>query len=163
MRIRNIFAKNKRDFIIGAVFYPLGDLIGSVFLNSYSLTRTLGLVAVGALIYAIEIPAYFAWIERRIGPAKAFKMQATKTLLAALYFNPIWIFRHAAFIAIFSGAYSTIGWGLLSSSLFSFLYLFPVSICVNHVIQNWLPLRYRFFASSIFSVCVAVYYALSTV
>ncbi len=84
-----------------------------------------------------------------------------RTGLALLYFNPLWIARHLLFIALLTGNTSSIGWGLLRLGAISFAVNIPVAFTANFLIQNMVPLRWRFFSSAVFSSLMAVYYALS--
>jgi hypothetical protein len=55
----------KSNIIRGALIYSSGDLIATLLLGEFSSARLLGMMALGATLYAFEIPNYFAWIERR--------------------------------------------------------------------------------------------------
>ncbi|WP_204336750.1 hypothetical protein [Cryomorpha ignava] len=121
----------------------------------------MGIMLVGATLYAFEIPNYFAWIEKRTLSLSGIKKTLAKTGLAIAYFNPIWIFRHLAFIKLFSGNYAQINGNLLRIAFWSFLLNIPISFLANYLIQNKVKLDWRFIASAIFSAIMAVYYALS--
>ncbi|WP_217701394.1 hypothetical protein [Tenacibaculum aiptasiae] len=84
-----------------------------------------------------------------------------KTGLAIAYFNPLWIFRHLAFIKLFTGNYDLINSQLLIIACWSFLANIPISFIANYLIQNKIRLDWRFMASAIFSALMAIYYALS--
>jgi hypothetical protein len=86
-----------------------------------------------------------------------------KTFLAILYFNPLWIARHMLFILIFTQRINELSWNILVVAFWSFLVNIPISITGNYVIQNMVPLKYRFPASATFSALLAVYYAMSMV
>ena len=116
---------------------------------------------VGATIYAFEIPNYFAWIDKKTTQLAGFKQTLAKTGLAIAYFNPFWIFRHLAFIKLFSGNYFDINSNLLAIAFLSFLVNIPISFIANYMIQNKVKLDWRFLASAIFSAIMAIYYALS--
>lgn len=147
---------NFADVRRGVIIYPLGDTIAALLMNEFSITRLLGMILVGGLIYSLEIPAWFSWInERYIG------MQ--RTLMAMLYFNPLWIARHLFFIFLFSGQISMIHWSILNIALKAFAVNLPVAFAANYIIQNKLPLSWRFFSSAVFSSLMAIYYALSRV
>lgn len=118
-------------------------------------------MAVGATFYAFEIPNYFAWIEKRTFSLTGIQKTLVKTGLAIAYFNPIWIFRHLAFIKIFSGNYAQINGNLMRIAFWSFLANIPISFIANYMIQNKVKLDLRFIASAIFSAIMAIYYALS--
>jgi len=154
----------RRDVLNGAVIYAAGDTVAAAILGQLSVTRLLGMMLVGATVYALEIPNYFRWIDRRSeGMPRGLRFAAARTGLALLYFNPLWIARHLLFIAFFSGRWHTIGWGLLHTAFLSWLFNVPLSAIGNAVIQVALPFRWRFVGSAIFSGLMAVYYALSGV
>jgi hypothetical protein len=143
------------DVLRGLTIYAIGDTIATLILGEFLWTRLAGLMAVGGLVYAWEIPNYFRWIDRR--PIGRWR----RTALAILYFNPLWIARHVAFIHLFSGRLDLLNLDLLRVGTLSFLCNLPVSLAGNYVIQNVIPLRYRFISSAIFSTMLAVYYAIS--
>ena len=66
------------------------------------------MILVGATIYAFEIPNYFSWIDKKTTQLTGLKKTLSKTSLAIAYFNPLWIFRHLAFIKLFSGNFNDI-------------------------------------------------------
>lgn len=146
----------KSDVIRGLIIYPLGDTIAAVILNEFSLYRLLGMMIVGSLIYSLEIPAWFSYINRKFTGIQ-------RTLMAILYFNPLWIARHLIFIFLFTGEISAVHWSVLSIALLSFAVNLPVAFVANYLIQNKLSLRWRFFYSAVFSSLMAIYYALSRV
>lgn len=115
----------------------------------------------GAILYSFEIPNYFAWIDKITKSYEGTKKILVKTGLAIAYFNPLWIFRHLAFIKLFSGDYDQINGNLLLIASMSFLVNIPISVIANYMIQNKVRLDWRFMASAIFSALMAVYYALS--
>ncbi|MFZ2901003.1 MAG: hypothetical protein WA004_20395 [Saprospiraceae bacterium] len=147
----------RANVIRGAVIYTAGDTVAALILGDFLWTRMLGISLVGALVYALEIPHYFQWIDRRQTTA------LSRTALAMLYFNPLWIARHLFFIYLFSGQMEEVGWGLLAVAGYSFLANIPLSLLGNYVVQNVVRLPWRFFASAVFSALMAVYYALSAV
>ncbi|WP_272148534.1 hypothetical protein [Tenacibaculum aiptasiae] len=73
----------------------------------------------------------------------------------------MWIFRHLAFIKLFTGNYDLINSQLLIIACWSFLANIPISFIANYLIQNKIRLDWRFMASAIFSALMAIYYALS--
>lgn len=119
------------------------------------------MILVGATFYAFEIPNYFDWIVKKTVHQKGLKATLSKTGLAILYFNPLWIARHLLFIKLFSGQFESIGWNLLEIAFWSFLANILISFIANYVIQNQFILKWRFLASAIFSALMAIYYALS--
>ena len=130
-------------------------------LDEFSLTRLLGMMLVGATVYAIEIPNYFDWIVKKTQFLNGFKATLAKTRLAIAYFNPLWIARHLLFIKVFSVQFEAIGWNLLEIAFWSFLANILISFIANYIIQNRFKLKWRFLGSAIFSAIMAIYYALS--
>lgn len=116
---------------------------------------------VGATVYAIEIPNYFKWIDKKTSKLRGVQLTLTKTTLAIAYFNPLWIYRHLLFIKLFSGSFDEIQVGLIEVALLSFLVNIPISFVANYLIQNKITLQWRFIASATFSALMAIYYALS--
>lgn len=149
------------NILRGALIYSAGDTIAAILLDEFSLYRLLGMVFIGATIYAIEIPNYFAWIDKRTVSYKGIQKTLAKTGLAIAYFNPIWIWRHLLFIKLFSGNLDQINWQLGYIACISFLVNIPISFIANYGIQNKIKLRWRFLASATFSALMAIYYALS--
>ncbi|WP_197539912.1 hypothetical protein [Winogradskyella sp. PG-2] len=123
--------------------------------------RLLGMVFIGATVYALEIPNYFDWIIKKTQHLKGLKANLTKTGLAILYFNPIWIARHLLFIKLFLGQDESILWDVFRIACWSFLVNIPISFIANYIIQNRFKLKWRFLGSAIFSALMAIYYALS--
>ncbi|MGJ8744878.1 hypothetical protein [Polaribacter sp.] len=151
----------KQNILKGALIYSAGDTIAALLLQEFSIYRVLGMMCVGATVYAFEIPNYFSWIEHKTAKLSGIKKTISKTSLAILYFNPLWIFRHLAFIKLFSGNYEVINSSLLQIALVSFLVNIPISYIANYTIQNNIKLDWRFIASAIFSAIMAIYYAAS--
>ncbi len=119
------------------------------------------MMLVGATFYAFEIPNYFDWIVKKTQGLKGLKATLTKTVLAVLYFNPLWIARHLLFIKLFSCQFEAIGFNLLEIACWSFLVNIPISFLANYIIQNRFKLKWRFLGSAVFSAMMAIYYALS--
>lgn len=151
--------------IRGLVIYPLGDAIAQLILGDINLLRVLVLSLVGGFIYSYEIGKWFGYIQQK------FKQPLVKTAMAVLYFNPLWIARHFLFIELvlnpelFFNA-STVGEQLtkiLVLGLKSFAGGVLVSLIANYLIQNKVPLNYRFLLSATFSALMGIYYALSKV
>ena len=116
---------------------------------------------IGATFYAFEIPNYFDWIVKKTEHLKGLKATLTKTGLAIMYFNPLWIARHLLFIKLFSGEMEAIGWNLMQIAFWSFVVNIPISFIANYIIQNRFKLKWRFLGSAVFSAIMAIYYALS--
>ena len=163
-----------KNIITGMLIYGVGDTIAALLAGEFVLSRLLGMSFVGALIYSVEIPHYFRWVEKRT--AKGVDIEVSrlgselflssiprslfKTFLALLYFNPLWIMRHFLFIALFTGEIHSIFFSLFSIALNSFLIAIPVTITANFIIQNIIELKHRFIASALFSCAMAIYYPL---
>jgi len=123
--------------------------------------RLFGMAVLGGTLYALEIPNYFAWIEKKTASFTGWKKTLGKTGLAIAYFNPLWIFRHLVFIKIFTSQFDQINMNLLKIAGLSFLVNIPISLVANYFIQNKIKLNWRFLASAIFSALMAIYYAFS--
>ena len=93
----------KSNILRGAIIYSAGDTIASLLLGEFVWSRLLGMVFIGATVYAFEIPNYFHWIDKKTVNQSGISKTLRKTALAILYFNPIWIARHLFFIKLFSG------------------------------------------------------------
>ncbi len=151
----------RSNIIRGAIIYSAGDTIAALLLNEFSWYRLLGMVCIGATIYAFEIPNYFNWIDKKTKDFSNYKLTLVKTGLAIAYFNPFWVFRHLIFIKLFTGNLNQIDVSLFQIALWSFLANIPISFIANYLIQNKVRLNWRFLASAIFSAIMAIYYALS--
>lgn len=147
--------------ITGAVFYTAGDSIAAILSDEFSWLRVLGMVVIGGLLYAWEIPAYFRFIDRLSGKYTGWRASVLRMVLAQVYFNPIWILRHLAMIKLLLLRTDLVNTSLLQIAWYSFLWNIPVSLFANYVIQNVVPERFRFLANASFSGMMAVYYALS--
>ena len=159
-RLKNL-EYTKSNILRGALIYSTGDAIASILLNEFSIYRLLGMMLIGATIYALEIPNYFAWIDRKTTSFIGLKRTLVKTGLAIAYFNPIWIWRHLLFIKLFSWNWEQINVNLFFIASISFLVNIPISFIANYIIQNKIKLSWRFISSAIFSALMAIYYALS--
>lgn len=153
----------KNDILRGALIYCIGDTIAALILNEFTILRMAGIVFIGATLYAFEIPNYFAWIEKKVPESKTFIDSINRTLLALLYFNPLWIARHLLFINLLKGNFNELSLSLISIGFYSFLVNIPFSIMMNYIIQNKISLKWRFVASASFSSMMAIYYAFSEV
>ena len=153
----------RSNIVRGMLIYPLGDALAAGILGQFSIVRMLGMTVLGGTLYAWEIPLVFRWIDRHV-PVGSHRWAALRrSLLAVLYFNPLWIARHLLFIKLFSGAWEEVRWSLLAVGMRSFLVNVPIALAGNHVIQNIVPREHRFAASAIFSGLMALYYAMSAV
>jgi len=159
--MKNRLLYTRLNVIRGAFIYSIGDSIAALLLNEFSWVRLLGMVLIGATIYAFEIPNYFNWIERKTKGFSKHKLTLAKASLAIAYFNPIWIFRHLLFIKLCTKQLDQIDISLFQIALWSFLVNIPISFIANYLIQNKVHLNWRFVASAIFSAVMAIYYALS--
>ena len=151
----------RSDILRGGLIYTIGDTIAALIAQEFSWVRVAGILLIGATIYAFEIPNYFRWIDRKTVGIAGWRSSLRRTLLAMLYFNPLWIARHILFIKLITGAFEEIGWGLIAVGAISFLVNVPLSLAANYLIQNKIPLKHRFLASAIFSGLMAIYYSLS--
>ena len=147
----------------GLIIYGAGDAFAALILGEFSTGRLIGMAALGASLYALEIPNWFRYIDRRVPLTASWRSVILRTGLALLYFNPLWIARHLLFIALFSGDSRLIGWSLITTGLWSFLVNIPVTILANYWIQVRVSGKQRFTASALFSAGMAVYYAFSGV
>lgn len=150
-----------KNIIKGGIIYSVGDTIAALILDEFLWTRLFGMMIIGMTVYAFEIPNYFKWIDKKTTGMEGLKLSLSKTALAILYFNPLWIARHLLFIKLFSQNLDAINWELLNIALISFIVNIPISFIANLIIQNKIPLKGRFVASAIFSGLMAIYYALS--
>ena len=147
---------------VGGVVYALGDSIASLVTGDFQYQRMLGMLILGGGLLAWEIPTYFQYLERRFNQP-GYMIAIKRTVLAALFFNPLWIARHMLFIKVFAGRWQEIALDILVISTQSFIYCFPVSLLVNYIIQNKVSLKWRFVVSSFYSALMAIYFALSGV
>lgn len=145
----------------GMLIYSIGDTAAAVLLNEFSAFRLLGMMLIGSTIYAVEIPNYFLWIDKKFPHKGNSSGVIYRTLLAILYFNPLWISRHLLFIKIFTLNTDQIDFYLLTLGAASFVVNIPISVAANYIIQNFIKYKNRFLASAVFSSLMAVYYALS--
>jgi len=155
------FQLSGKDILRGALIYVSGDTVASLILNEFMWGRFIGIMMIGATIYAFEIPNYFQWINSRMIRQEGFWQSLIKTGLAILYFNPLWIARHLLLIQLFSGQWHAVSWDILRIASWSFLVNIPLLLIANYIIQNMINLKYRFQASAFFSAIMAVFYALS--
>ena len=150
-----------RNSLQGMAIYTAGDLVAQIVLQQVQLSRVLGVMLLGGTLYALEIPNWFAFIDRRVTTQQPTRRALQRTGLALLYFNPLWIARHLLFLRLFSGGWQTVTSDLLRLGLLSWLANLPIAVCANWLIQVRVPLRWRFLASATFSGLMAVYYAVS--
>lgn len=145
----------------GMLIYTLGDLTAQLLLQQVHIGRVLGVMVMGATIYAVEIPTWFAFIDRRVTTQLPSRRAVQRTVLALLYFNPLWIARHLFCLKLFAGEVVTPD--LARVAMLSWLANLPIAVLANLLIQVKVPLRWRFVASATFSGLMAVYYAMSAV
>ena len=155
------FIYTRANIVRGLLIYTIGDTVAALIQGNFSLTRMLGMMLIGATVYAFEVPNYFQYIARKITGPNSFLNSLKRTGMSMLYFSPLWVARHLIFIKLFSGQWHEISWNLLRVASLSFMYNIPVSASANYFIQNKLPLHYRFMGSAVFSALMAVYYALA--
>ena len=149
------------NIIRGGLIYSIGDTIAALISNEFDWARALGILVIGATIYAFEIPNYFKWIDKKVNGKNGLKSSLIRTLLAMMFFNPLWIARHILFIKLLLGQSNQIGWNLITIGAISFLINIPISLAANYLIQNKVALKYRFLVSAVFSGLMAIYYSLS--
>lgn len=177
-------ANNKRnpyfDIFVGLMMYPMGDLIGQVITGDISLWRTIAVALIGAFLYRLEIPRWFAyldhlrWNNRGSSPLTMITrldQDGTRRLNwlgktggAMLYFNPLWIARHVFIITLATTAWAELTltvalWQALSVGLKSFITNLPFSIAGNFIVQQCLPLRFRFMGSATLTMLFTIKYA----
>ncbi|HDN26445.1 MAG TPA: hypothetical protein ENG03_05010 [Thioploca sp.] len=150
-----------QNILNGVIIYSVGDSIAALILDDFSISRWLGMMLVGGTFYALEVPNYFRWIDSKTANGGNLLDSVKRTMLAMLYFNPVWIARHLFFIHLFSGNGHQMSWTLITVSIWSFVVNIPISLLGNHIIQNKLPYHWRFFGSAVFSGLLAIYYAFS--
>jgi hypothetical protein len=149
-----------KDSIAGGLIYCAGDSAATLITGNFSYLRMLGMLLLGASLYAIEIPAYFRWLNRYFNQP-GYLNAVKRMFMAAAFFNPLWIARHLVFIYLFSGQWQSISLHLLYIATTSFFYCLPVALPVNFIIQNNIKLSWRFIASSVFSAFMAIYFSMS--
>lgn len=153
---------NQKECLTGLLIYAAGDTCACLILQQFMWMRLAGMMLLGATLYAWEIPAWFSWIDRRtVYFSRGIRLVVTRTFWALVYFNPLWIARHLAFIAVFSRQFETLHLSLFQTAALSWLVNIPISIIGNAVVQGVMPLKWRFVGSATFSGLLAVYYALS--
>lgn len=158
MKIMKMRLYTSRDLLTGLLIYGIGDLTASLLTDELSLLRAVGMALVGTCLYGLEIPHYFRWVERQTRGLSGAKLVASKTALAMLYFNPLWVVRHLAIISWLNGENFELV--ILPIALKSFVSALPLTIVANIVIQNLIALKYRFMASALFSCFMAITYPL---
>ncbi len=151
----------RSEIIKGAITFGVFDTIAAIILGEFSWLRLFGMTLIGGSIYAIEIPSFFAWIENKSKSMSQSGGKWFKTLMTVAYFNPLWIARHMCFIYLLNQ--QSISWDVLGAAWQSFVYGMPVSVVINYLIQNQVPIKHRFLVSSLFSGCMAIFYAVSAV
>jgi hypothetical protein len=171
---KNKLPEKKKKILInilaGLFIYTIGDTVAALLLGEYSILRVLGISFVGVFIYRVEILFYFEWLKNHYPSSfsspwygKNSFISWKKTLLAVLYFNPLWIARHLVFIKLFSGQFQQINTELLVISFWAFAANLPFSLPANFFIQNKFSIKWRFAGSAVFSAIMTIYYALSEV
>jgi len=151
-----------RNAWMGGVVYAAGDTFATFLTGEFLYQRLVGMLILGGTLYALEIPTYFHYLDRRIH-GKSLLNSLKRMLFSTLFFNPLWIARHLIFIECFAGKWQAIDLDILLIATHSFVYALPVALLVNYMIQNKTPLDWRYVASSTFSAFMAVYFALSEV
>jgi hypothetical protein len=153
---------SRANIIRGALIYAAGDTIACLITGDFMLSRVLGMMLIGGTVYAFEIPNYLLYLnDKNFG--SDYKAKIIRGLLFHIYFNPLWIARHLLMIALISLDFNSIGFELISIGWYSFIYSTPFVLPANFVLQNYIPYKWRFISSAIFSGIMAVYYALSRI
>jgi len=121
-----------------------------------------GILFLGGLVYAFEIPNYLKWLSRKFYKDDVYT-KIFSTVLFTLYFNPLWIARHLLVLNLFKGNFNQINWDLLKVGLDSFIYSFFFTLPINYLIINKVPVKWKFGITAVFSSSMAIFYALSEV
>ncbi len=153
---------SRSDMIRGAIIYSIGDTIAQLIVHNFSYTRLLGIIFLGGIVYAFEIPNYLYWLNKKFSDNK-FSTKILAAVLFTLYFNPFWIARHILVLDFFQGSWGQINWHLLQIGWESFIYSVIFVVPFNYLIANVIPYRWRFISTGVFSGIMAIYYALSAV
>lgn len=153
---------SRTNILRGSIIYGIGDTIAALISGDFLITRLIGMMLIGGTVYAFEIPNFLHYLNEKID-VNSFKGKMIRATLFHLYFNPLWIARHLLMISLISMQFNEVGWGLITIGWYSFLYSTPFVFPANYAIQNLIPYKWRFTASSTFSGIMAVYYALSEV
>ena len=78
----NLHLKNlqytKANILRGALIYSAGDMVASILLDEFTLYRLIGMMLLGATVYAFEIPNYFQWIVKKTQHLTGNKLTFTK-------------------------------------------------------------------------------------
>lgn len=146
----------------GLLIYAGGDTLAALILGEFSLIRLLAVAVTGATLYALEAPNWFHLIDRIAPPRPGWRTGLARTALALAYFNPLWIARHLAILALAGGGLGALDAGLFVTAGWAFAVNIPLALGANFLIQNAMPASWRFTASALFSALMAVYYAMST-
>ena len=122
----------------------------------------MGILFLGGLVYAFEIPNYLRWLAKKFYKDELYT-KILSSVLFTLYFNPLWIARHLLILNLFKGNFDQITWDLLRIGFDSFIYSFFFTLPVNYIIINKIPVKWKFAVTAVFSSSMAVFYALSEV
>ena len=122
----------------------------------------MGILFLGGLIYALEIPNYLKWLNKKFSEDR-FSIKFLSAVLFTLYFNPLWIARHLLVLNVFKGNFNQVNLNLLKIGLDSFIYSFFFTLPVNYIIINKIPFKWKFTVTAVFSSSMAIYYAVSEV
>ena len=152
---------SKSNIIGGILIYGIGDSFATLVLGEFVWARAIGIALLGATMYAWEVPKIFAWFDKIRPKDGTFPTKIIRAALATFYFNPIWIARHFLFLNLFEQKFTAINWDLLSLATTAFIGGLIPCFIIDYIIQNHVNLKYRFIASSLLSMCMAIYYAFS--
>jgi len=168
------------NWLIGWFLYPAGDLLGQSILGHVNVYRLIAIALIGGLLYRLEVPAWFRFLDHfRIWRPDSALLRPFlcsterparlnwlgRTIGAMLYFNPLWVARHLMVIMLATTSLpelnaSTALAAALSMGLKSFLTNLPLSVLGNYLVQQQVPLKYRFLASATLSGIFAAVYAI---
>ncbi len=153
---------SRSNILRGSLIYAIGDTLACLISGEFLITRLIGMLIIGGTVYAFEIPNYLLYLNDK-NWGNDLKAKLKRGILFHLYFNPLWIARHLLMINLISLNFEAINFDLVTIGWYSFLYSTPFVFPANFVLQNYIPYKWRFVASGIFSGVMAVYYALSAI
>ena len=84
----------RANVLAGLVIFTGGDTLAAGIAGELSWTRALGVALLGSTLYAVEIPSWFAWIDRaapdRRWPGPALLRTALVPITRVTHFSPLW-------------------------------------------------------------------------
>lgn len=148
-----------RNVVVGLLIYAAGDSIAMLILGKFAFARMFALMGIGVFIYSAEIPPYFKWLSKTFEAKVGVRWALLKAACSMAFFNPLWVARHYSLIALCSGAWGEISWLMLFLGLKSFFTFSLISFLGNYIVQNVLPLNWRYAGSATLSATMGVCYA----